>query len=93
MEDKILKLTKLWKDCHFYIYRAWSYGFNPYYRIEHYGYVYKSTNHRRYKTYEAAEKALYREIQKAFRQELIWAKDVIGDCDLYDKIQHDKEEE
>ena len=49
-EEEITKLTDIWfdivgndhhkdRDCHWYINKVWSYGENPYYRIEHYGYV------------------------------------------------------
>lgn len=101
MEDKILKLTKLWYeyvgkdhhkdcDCHFYVSRMWSYGLTPYYRIEHYGYVFESKNNKHYKTYEQAERALYYDIRKAFRQELKWAKEVVVSPLDYDKIQVDR---
>ncbi len=102
MKDKILKLTKLWYeyvgmdhhkdcDCHWFINKIWSYGGEPYYKIIHDGYIYEAKNYKRYKTYEAAEKALYREIHKAFRLELEWAKEAVAFASAYyDKTQIEK---
>lgn len=101
MEDKILKLTKMWyqyvgmghhkdRDCHWYINKVWSYGDVPHYKIEHYGYIFKPCNSRRYSSYAGAEKALYRLINKAFQKEMSWAKDVMEDASAYDQTQIDK---
>ena len=101
MEDKILKLTKLWyeyvgmdnhkdQDCHWFINKIWSYGDEPYYKIIHDGYFYEAKNYKRYKTYAAAEKALCSEMHKAFKEELKWAKDVVAFASAYDKTQIEK---
>lgn len=98
MENKILRLTQLWYeyvgmdhhkdcDCHWYISKVWSYGGKPYYRIEHYGYIYENTDSNKYKTYEEAERALYRQINKALREELKLAKEIIRLKKDYDAIQ------
>lgn len=50
IEKRLILLTKFWydyvacdyhkdKDCHFYIHKKWSYGREPVYAIEHYGYM------------------------------------------------------
>ena len=101
MEDKILKLTKLWyeyigkdhhkdRDCHWWIIKIWSYGEKPYYQIRHDGYIFTAHNNRKYKTCESAEKALYREIEKAFKNELKWSHTVINYEKEYDRMQVDK---
>lgn len=99
MENKILKLTKLWyeyvgmdhhKDCDWYVNKVWSYGAKPYYRIEHHGYIYTSANGKHYKTYAAAEKELYREIRKAFMLELEWVRMVLARPKEYDSVQIEK---
>ena len=99
MEDKILKLTQLWyeyvgmdhhkdRDCHWYIIKVWSHGDEPYYCIDHSGYIFSATSsNRHYKTYEAAEKALYWQIEKAFRLELEWAELVVSRTEEYNEIQ------
>ena len=63
--QRLLKLTEFWydyvgcdhhkdRDCHFYINQVWSYGQEPYYRIEHYGYMSELDDDTRYETYEEA---------------------------------------
>ena len=101
MEDKILKLTTLWykyvgmdhhkeRDCHWYIIKVWSYGGEPYYCIDHHGYIFSVTDNRHCKTYEAAGKALCREIHKAFKKEMKWAASVIERENEYDVTQLDR---
>lgn len=49
--DKVQELSSKWmdlisqdhhkdRDCHFYVMKCWSYGKTPFYRAEHYGYIY-----------------------------------------------------
>ncbi len=70
MKDKFLQLTQFWyeyvgcdhhkdRDCHFYVNKVWSYGHEPYYRIEHYGYMTELENNEQYATYDEAFKALH----------------------------------
>jgi len=68
MQDKELifkKLTEFWydyvgcdhhkdRDCHFYVNKVWSYGKEPYYRLEHYGYISEFEDNSEYKSYEEA---------------------------------------
>lgn len=69
VEKRLLKLTQFWydyvgcdhhkdRDCHFYIKKVWSYGKQPVYCIEHYGYMTELENNELYETYEEALKAL-----------------------------------
>ena len=64
-ESRLLQLTRFWyeyvgcdhhkdRDCHFYINKVWSYGENPVYRIEHYGYMSVLDSHDLFETYEEA---------------------------------------
>ena len=103
MEDKILKLTKMWYsyvgkdmhkdcDCHWFINKIWSYGDEAYFRIVHDGYIYEAKNYKRYKTYAAAGKALCREMHKAFKEEMKWSESVIESKGEYDRIQVDRAE-
>ncbi len=65
LEQRLLTLTKFWydyvscehhkdRDCHFYINKVWSYGKEPVYRIEHYGYRSELENNEVYENYEEA---------------------------------------
>lgn len=68
MQDKELifkKLTEFWydyvgcdhhkdRDCHFYVNKVWSYGQEPYYRLEHYGYMSDFEDNSEYSSYEEA---------------------------------------
>lgn len=94
---KILQLTMMWYDyvlrdhhkdcdCHWYLQEVWSYGELPKYHIQHNGYVYDSSNSHLYKTKSKAERALVKEIKKAFLVEYNWCCQVINDKG-YDEIQ------
>ena len=71
-EEKITKLTDMWykclidhhkdRDCHFSIRKLWSYGENPKYCVEHYGYVYEEINDE-FDTMEEAEIFLMTELR------------------------------
>jgi len=79
-KNKIRELTEAWysivstdhhkdRDCHWYINTAYSYGEPPIYRIEHYGYIYKSIDEE-HSTYEGAEKRLIEIISKAIERNI-----------------------
>jgi len=87
MESKLLKLTQFWydyvgcdhhkdRDCHFYINKVWSYGQEPVYRIEHYGYMSELENNELYETYEEAIQALVdwlsNEVKSAYQVPIDW---------------------
>ena len=102
-EQEITRLTALWyeyvgldhhkdRDCHWYINKVWSYGDKPYYRIEHYGYVYyfqeaNKNYNKKFETYAEAEKALVQIIKDAMRQEYKWAKVATKHIQAFDAIQ------
>lgn len=90
LEHKILKMTKDWyqivgmdhhkdRDCHWYINKTWSYGNEPYYSVEHFGYISRVEDKTEYKTYAEAEEALYNMLKRAFSEEARWATGVIND--------------
>jgi hypothetical protein len=66
-EQLITELTKLWyftlvdhhkdSDCHFYIKMQWSYGQEPVYVVEHYGYILEET-YEKFETYAQAQEYL-----------------------------------
>lgn len=75
--EEITKLTKKWytligpdhhkdKDCHWYINTVWSYGCDPIYRVEHYGYIYDDVA-KDCETYEAALIMLKKELEWAIQ--------------------------
>ena len=102
-EQEITRLTALWyeyvgldhhkdRDCHWYINKVWSYGDKPYYRIEHYGYVYTfeeaSKNYgKKLNTYAEAEKSLLQTIKDAMNQEYKRAKEIFKATIEWDNIQ------
>ena len=100
MQDRITKLTDLWysivsldhhkdRDCHWYINKAWSYGKEPIYRVEHYGYIYHDVDSRDFDNYDDAEEELYNLIVDAIDEEREWAKKVLveSETDNWDKYQ------
>ena len=48
------------RDCRFGIYKHWQYGEEPYYYIDHYGYLFNEQKEleKQYKTYELAKNEL-----------------------------------
>lgn len=101
-EEKTTELTNLWyrivsldhhkdRDCHWYINKVWSYGQKPYYRVEHYGYIYDeeslTTQNEHYPLLELAEIALIEALEDAIKTEEEWAKDVLENINDYDDIQ------
>lgn len=70
---QFIELTNFWynyvaqdhhkdKDCHFYVNQVFSYGQEPYWRIEHYGYIqelHKGLADTKYLSYEAAFNTLH----------------------------------
>ena len=94
-EQYITKLTKIWyklvnldhhkdKDCHWYISMVWSYGEKPYYRVEHYGYVYDEVIEGGL-TYNEAIQFLLDTLTHAIKSEEQWAKKVLGETEYYDE--------
>lgn len=88
MNAEIIRLTKLWyqvvssdhhkdRDCHWYINTVYSYGNEPIYRIEHYGYVHDNISIE-FDSYESAERGLLVEIRRALVNEFSWALGVLG---------------
>ena len=90
-EQYITKLTAMWyrlvsldhhkdRDCHFYINKVWSYGHEPYYSVEHYGYIYDKVEGE-FDTYEEAEQFLLDAITHSIKCEEKWAKKVLGETE------------
>lgn len=63
--DDITKLTEEWylligkdhhkdRDCHWYIETKWSYGYDPTYTVQHFGYVIHPNIEIEYSTYDQA---------------------------------------
>ena len=88
MDKEITKLTKLWyeivstdhhkdRDCHWYIYKIWSYGDEPHYNVEHIGYIGNQVDED-FDTYKEAEKFLYDTLYLSIRDEKLWAKEVLA---------------
>lgn len=80
LEKKLIELTKFWyeyvaqdhhkdRDCHFYINKVWSYGQEPYYRIENYGYIAEIQDDKEYKTYASALKSLVVKLEEIAKDE------------------------
>lgn len=91
LEQRLLQLTRFWydyvscdhhkdRDCHFYINKVWSYGHEPYYRIEHYGYMSELDDKENYDTYA---EALYQLVK--------WLEDEVKD--VYNSVPQDWEDE
>lgn len=68
-EERVLLLTRFWydyvscdhhkdRDGHFYINKKWSYGNEPVYRVEHYGYMAEYRGNEEFSTYNEALDAL-----------------------------------
>ena len=87
MDKELTKLTKLWyeiigvdhhkdRDCHWYINKTWSYGQEPTYTVEHYGYI-GETITEDFETYAEAEAFLFGTLGEAIEGEKIWAKKVL----------------
>jgi len=94
-EQYITRLTKIWyelvsldhhkdRDCHWYINKVWSYGQEPYYSVEHYGYVYDKVEGE-FDTYEEAEEYLLDTITHAIKGEEQWAKEVLEETDCWEE--------
>ena len=90
--DEITRLTDLWfkcldyhkdRDCHWYIHQIWSYGDEPYWEVQHYGYVYKEVSIR-CETFEEALLNLILTIKDAFKEEVAHAEQVINDPSEWD---------
>ena len=88
MRDNIIKLTKVWHriinlrwsttgDSRFYINQAWSYGEEPFYRVEYHGlekpYIQSA------KSYEEAETILYNLVNKLVSEQVEWSNRIINE--------------
>jgi hypothetical protein len=84
-EEIITELSSLWynivgsdhhkdRDCHWYINKVWSYGDKPFYRVEHYGYVYSPNEiaEDKFRTLQGAEKCLIFHMLEAIDAEYSW---------------------
>ena len=89
MEDEIVSLSLEYyqnigpihhkdKDCHWYISKVFSYGREPYYRVEHYGYLwdreFDGISDIAFSTYEDAEAQLLETIKDAVQESREWGK-------------------
>lgn len=95
MQDKIkeiTRLTALWfkcldyhkdRDCHWYIQQVWSYGDDPYWEVQHYGYIYQDVSIR-CDTYDKALLQLTLSIKDAFKDEVEHAEQVINEPTEWD---------
>ena len=90
--DEITRLTDLWfkcldyhkdRDCHWYIHQIWSYGDEPYWEVQHYGYVYKEVSIR-CETFEEGLLILILTIKDAFKEQVAHAEQVINDPSEWD---------
>jgi hypothetical protein len=97
LNKEIIRLTELWYkyvnlshhkdcDCHWYINSLWSYGAKPHYEVEHNGYVFEA-DPVIYSTYQQAQKGLIKMLNKAFKEEKDWAKEVLKDPMGWDSEQ------
>ena len=82
MKDKIKTITQLtdeWykligkdhhkdRDCHFYINTVWSYGQDPVYRVEHYGYLVDEIQED-FHSYDEAASFLEKKLKEIIKQE------------------------
>jgi hypothetical protein len=82
MKDKIKTITQLtdeWykligkdhhkdRDCHFYINTVWSYGQDPVYRVEHYGYLVDEIQED-FHSYDEAISFLEKKLKEIIKQE------------------------
>lgn len=82
MKDKIKTITQLtdeWyqligkdhhkdRDCHFYINTVWSYGQDPVYRVEHYGYLVDEIE-QQFSSYDEAVNYLEKKLKEIIKQE------------------------
>jgi hypothetical protein len=56
------------RDCHFYINTVWSYGQDPVYRVEHYGYIVDEIEEDFY-SYDEAISFLEKKLKEIIKQE------------------------
>lgn len=88
MKDEIVRLSVLWydilntdshkdRDCHFYIKTVYSYGRDPVFRVEHFGYISEDID-TVCQTYEEAEIELAKILEEKIDSEVSWAKDIIS---------------
>lgn len=79
MIKEITELTDEWyyligkdhhkdRDCHWYIETRWSYGYEPVYVVQHFGYI-LDTIEQEYDTYEKALEALKNVLVNAIKEE------------------------
>jgi hypothetical protein len=96
-EEYITKLTSIWmecldyhkdRDCHWYVQLTWSYGDEPYWEAQHYGYVYEPEPIQ-CKSYDEALDELIKMIKEGFKNEIEHAEYVLSESgwDKYD-IKH-----
>lgn len=77
------------RDCHWYIQQIWSYGNEPYWEAQHYGYVFDG-GQIKCTSYENALDKLIKLIKRGFKDEVEQAEFVLNnkkDWDEYD-IEH-----
>ena len=77
------------RDCHWYIQQTWSYGDEPYWEAQHYGYVYEPEPIKS-KSHDGALDELIQMIKEGFKNEIEHAEYVLSkksDWDEYD-IKH-----
>ena len=78
LEKRLILLTNFWydyvscdhhkdRDCHFYIHKKWSYGKEPIYAVEHYGYM-AELEWTEYPTYGEALSALIEWLESEIKE-------------------------
>lgn len=78
------------RDCHWYINKVWSYGEKPFYRVEHYGYIYKELDdNNTFDTYEKAEQYMIDQLLIAILYEYDWNLEHKDEADEYDLLDKD----
>jgi len=98
MEQEIIKLTDIWyklvsldhhkdRDCHWSIYKTYSYGQPARYRVEHAGYVWKDYSEE-FGTSGEAHEGLIAALNEAIADEVDWAQKVLlSDPKEWDEYQ------
>ena len=98
MKKEILRLTKFWyeyvsqdhhkdRDCHWHINEIWSYGREPTYSVEHYGYIADDLDSITCNTHEEAEQELIKMLKGVIQNEKEWAKSVLKNPKDWDEYQ------
>lgn len=76
------------RDCHWYIKRVWSYGSEPYWAVEHHGYIYgvgKYSQDSVYEKHDSYENAL-RSLRWHLKEAIDLIRNINGETWVYDSV-------